>query len=114
VVSGFFVSISRDLVRTKTVLCENKDANNADVSASRGTRPGAHLSPLLQNGAARPNRSLLCPLAHALPKPEEPTSDGLKGLCRLLLSADLRINSSATATLLDVCCFARLVFVYLV
>ena len=89
VVSGFLVSIFRGLVRTKTALCENKDADHAEVSASRRTGRACLPRSFLLHGAARPNRSRALPLGDALPTPERTNLRPPEVLCCFLRPAAL-------------------------
>ena len=52
-VSGFLVSISRELVRTKTALCENKDADHAERLLSFDAGRFCHLLPSAPTGLRR-------------------------------------------------------------
>ena len=92
VVSGFLVSISHDLVRTKTALCENKDADHADVSASRRTHRADLSRTFLLHCVPRPNPSRALPLGDALLTPERTNFRPPEGLCCVLRLAGLGLQ----------------------
>ena len=91
-VSGFLVSISRELVRTKMALFENKAANHADVSASRRNHRRASLAPFCVTALRDQTGPYLSRLGDALLSPERTNRRPPEGLCSVLHPAGLGLG----------------------